>query len=313
MKSIYNQDRDYLKSLNGKKFLITGGNGMLGNSFLTQLKTHIKTPKIYCFNKSEFNVSDPNSFVKYKDLKPDYIVHCAALVNADYCEKNKEEAKTNIVEGTKNIVNFAKINNSKIFYPQSFLIYDESNKIVNEDTIPNPLSEYGSLKLQAENIVLKSSNNTLSVRMGGFFGGEKKDNNFVGKIVPHISKLIKQGQNKMDIGDRIWQPTFTDDIAYNSLILLANNKSGKYNMASHGSCSFFELTYEIIKILNISKTFTINKISAKILSKREIARRPLSLIMTNSRLIDENLNRQRDWKISLKEYIEKPYFKDLFI
>jgi dTDP-4-dehydrorhamnose reductase len=313
MSVINKDDQVFLEKLSGRKFLITGSNGMLGNSFLTQLKTHIKTPKIYCFNKSEFNVSDPNSFVKYKDLKPDYIVHCAALVNADYCEKNKEEAKTNIVEGTKNIVNFAKINNSKIFYPQSFLIYDESNKIVNEDTIPNPLSEYGSLKLQAENIVLKSSNNTLSVRMGGFFGGEKKDNNFVGKIVPHISKLIKQGQNKMDIGDRIWQPTFTDDIAYNSLILLANNKSGKYNMASHGSCSFFELTYEIIKILNISKTFTINKISAKILSKREIARRPLSLIMTNSRLIDENLNRQRDWKISLKEYIEKPYFKDLFI
>ena len=313
MSVINKDDQVFLEKLSGRKFLITGSNGMLGNSFLTQLKTHIKAPKIYCFNKSEFNVSDPNSFVKYKDLKPDYIIHCAALVNADYCEKNKEEGKINILNGTKNIVNFAKINNSKIFYPQSFLIYDESNKIVNEDSIPNPLSEYGSLKLQAENIVLKSSNNTLSVRMGGFFGGEKKDNNFVGKIVPHISKLIKQGQNKMDIGDRIWQPTFTDDIAYNSLILLANNKSGKYNMASHGSCSFFELTYEIIKILNISKTFTINKISAKILSKREIARRPLSLIMTNRRLIDENLNRQRDWKISLKEYIEKPYFKDLFI
>ena len=33
----------------------------------------------------------------------------------------------------------------------------------------------------------------------------------------------------MEIGDRVWQPTFTDDLAYNSLILLANNKSGKYN------------------------------------------------------------------------------------
>ena len=313
MLDISSNDKIHLKTLSNKKFLITGCNGMLGSSFLSQIKKLIENPQIYCFDKLKLDVSDINSFTKYKELKPDFIIHCAALVNADYCEKNKEEAKTNIVEGTKNIVNFAKINNSKIFYPQSFLIFDESNKIVNEDSIPNPLSEYGSLKLQAENIVLKSSNNTLSVRMGGFFGGEKKDNNFVGKIVPHISKLIKQGQNKMDIGDRIWQPTFTDDIAYNSLILLANNKSGKYNMASHGSCSFFELTYEIIKILNISKTFTINKISAKILSKREIARRPLSLIMTNSRLIDENLNRQRDWKISLKEYIEKPYFKDLFI
>ena len=84
-------------------------------------------------------------------------------------------------------------------------------------------------------------------------------------------------------------------------------------MASHGSCSFFELTYEILKILNITKIFNINKISAKILSEKEVAKRPLSLIMKNSRLDSEKLDRQRNWKISLKEYLKRPYFKYLFI
>jgi len=312
MKSIYNQDRDYLKSLNGKKFLITGGNGMLGNSFLNQLKINIQNPKIYCLNKLELNVSNFNSFNKYIDLKPDFIIHCAGLVNADFCEKNKEDGRVNILEGTKNIMKYAKINNSKVFYPQSFLIYNDTNKTIDEDTIPRPLSVYGNLKLEAEKIVLDSSENTISVRMGGFFGGEEKDTNFVGKIIPHISKLIKQGQREIEIGDRVWQPTFTDDLAYNSLILLANNKRGKYNMASHGSCSFFELTNELLKILNLKKIFTLSQISAKILSKREVARRPLSVIMSNNRLNQENLDRQRDWKISLKEYLEKPYFNNLF-
>tara|TARA_B110000967_G_C18790697_1_gene513166 strand:+ start:35 stop:976 length:942 start_codon:yes stop_codon:yes gene_type:complete len=312
MKSIYNQDQDYLKSLYGKKFLITGGNGMLGNSFLNQLKVNVLNPKIYCLNKLELNVSNFNSFNKYIDLKPDFIIHCAGLVNADFCEKNKEDGRVNILEGTKNIMKYAKINNSKVFYPQSFLIYSDTNKTIDEDTIPRPLSVYGNLKLEAEKIVLDSSENTISVRMGGFFGGEEKDTNFVGKIIPHISKLIKQGQREMEIGDRVWQPTFTDDLAYNSLILLANNKRGKYNMASHGSCSFFELTNELLKILNLKKIFTLSQISAKILSKREVARRPLSVIMSNNRLKQENLDRQRDWKISLKEYLEKPYFNNLF-
>ena len=312
MTSIYRQDQTYLKNLSGKKFLITGCKGMLGNSFLNQLKTHVQNPKIYCFNKSELNVSDTKSFNKYEDLKPDFIIHCAALVNADLCEEDKKKGKVNILEGTKNIINFAKINNSKIFYPQSFLIYNDTNKLIDENTIPKPLSEYGNLKLEAENIVLNSSSNAISVRMGGFFGGEEKDNNFVGKITSHIAKLIKAGENNMEIGDRVWQPTFTNDLAYNSLILLANNKNGKYNMASHGSCSFFELTNELLKILNIEKVFTINRISAKILNKREIARRPLSVIMSNSRLKQENLDRQRDWEISLKEYLKKPYFNNLF-
>jgi|TARA_B110000037_G_scaffold222431_1_gene297292 dTDP-4-dehydrorhamnose reductase len=312
MKSVFNQDKDYLQNLSGKKFLITGGEGMLGDSFFNQIKTHVQNPKIYCFNKSEFNVSNSHSFEKYKNLKPDFIIHCAALVNADLCEKDKEKGRINILEGTKNIVNFAKINNSKIFYPQSFLIYNDTKKLVDENTIPRPLCEYGSLKLEAENVVLNSSNNSISVRMGGFFGGEKKDNNFIGKITSHISKLIKQGKKEMEIGDRVWQPTFTKDLAYNSLILLANNKSGKYNMASHGSCSFYELTNELLKILNIEKKFSISRISAKILGKKEFARRPLSVIMVNSRLKKENLDRQRNWKISLKDYLEKPYFNNLF-
>ena len=313
MTNIYKEDQIYLENLSGKKFLITGCNGMLANSFLTSLRIHVKNPKIYCLNKSELDVSDSNSFKKYTSLNPDIIIHCAALVNADLCEKDKEKGRFNILEGTKNILDFAKINNSKIFYPQSFLIYNDTNNIIDENTVPEPLCEYGCLKLESENIVLNSTNSSISVRMGGFFGGEEKDNNFVGKITSHISKLIKRGEKNMEIGDRIWQPTFTDDLAYNALILLANNKSGKYNMASHGSCSFFELTNELLKILNIKDKFTVNCISSKILEKREVARRPLSVIMNNSRLKQENLDRQRDWKLSLKDYLEKPYFKNLFI
>tara|TARA_X000001036_G_scaffold108413_1_gene101563 strand:- start:43 stop:150 length:108 start_codon:yes stop_codon:yes gene_type:complete len=35
--------------------------------------------------------------------------------------------------------------------------------------------------------------------------------------------------------------------------------------------------------------------------------------MNNNRLKEENLDRQRNWKLSLKEYLQKPYFKKLFI
>ena len=222
--NISKKDINSLKNLSGKKFMITGGNGMLGNAFLDRLKKNVENAIIYCFDKSQLNVTNPESFNKYLNLNPDFIIHCAGLVNADACEKNIQEGKINIVEGTRNVVNFAKKNNSKIFYPQSFLIYNDTGGIINEETKPSPLSMYGNLKLEAEKIILNSSLNTLSVHMGGFFGGLEKDNNFVGKIISHISKLIKNGKNSMEIGDRVWQPTYTNDLAYNSLLLLGNNK-----------------------------------------------------------------------------------------
>jgi dTDP-4-dehydrorhamnose reductase len=310
--TISKEDINSLKNLSGKKFMITGGNGMLGNAFLNQLSKNVENAVIYCFDKSQLEVSNPESFNKYLHLNPDFIIHCAGLVNADACENNIEEGKINIVEGTRNVMNFAKKNNSKIFYPQSFLIYNDTGGTINEETKPSPLSIYGNLKLEAENIILNSSLKTLSVHMGGFFGGLEKDNNFVGKIISHISHLIKNGENSMEIGDRIWQPTDTNDLAYNSLILLANDKTGKFCMSSHGSCSFFELTKKILENLGISKKFNIYKISANILAKREIAVRPLSVIMKNDRLIKENLDRQRKWEISLQEYLSNPYFKNLF-
>ena len=99
-------DFSYLKNLSGKKFLITGGDGMLGSSFLHQLKINVKNPEIYCFNRSKLDVSDSLSFEKYKNLKPDFIIHCASLVNADLCEKDKKKGRLNILEGTKNVINF---------------------------------------------------------------------------------------------------------------------------------------------------------------------------------------------------------------
>jgi len=310
--NIFKQDAKFLKNLNGKKFLITGANGMLGNSFFNQVNRFIKNAKIFNFNKEELDVSNSQSFNRYFNLKPDYVIHCAGLVNADLCEKEESQAKKVIVEGTKNVINFAKKNNAKIFYPQSFLIYNDINVIIDENTKPLPLSIYGKLKLEAENLILKSLPNTLSVRMGGFFGGCEKDTNFVGKISRHIANLIKKGENSLEVGDRIWQPTYTDDLAYNSLILLANSKKGTYCMASHGSCSFFELTKKIIDVLNITKIFKIKSVSAKILAKKEIAIRPISAVMNNKKLIKEKLDRQRKWEASLEEYLNKPYFRNLF-
>ena len=132
MKTFLEQDIESFKLLSGKKFLITGGKGMLGSSFVNQLSKNVKNAKVYSFDKKNLDVSNINSVNKYLDIQPDYIIHCAALVNADECERNYENGKKIIVDGTQNIIDFAKKTNSKIFYPQSFLIYNYTSKIIDE-------------------------------------------------------------------------------------------------------------------------------------------------------------------------------------
>lgn len=310
--NILSQDRKILGMLAGKTFLITGGKGMLARAFQLQLKQIVPTAIVHCLSKAQLDVRSSSAFSSYHSLRPDYIVHCAALVNADYCEDHSEEAAESIVRGTQHVVEFALQCGAKLLYPQSFLIYDDTDSLINEQTIPRPLCTYGRLKLEAEKIVLNSSTKALSVRMGGFFGGESADTNFVGKMSPHLAKLIHQGPPSIEIGNRVWQPTYTNDIAANCLLLLAADCAGIYCMASQGSASFHELTLEIARQLDVADRIDIHCIDAAILSTKERARRPLSAIMCNQRLQAENIDRQRSWQISLAEYLDQPFFKDMF-
>jgi dTDP-4-dehydrorhamnose reductase len=305
------QDRTKLSNLAGKTFLITGGNGMLGRAFQSQIERYVPTAHIHSLNKSQLDVRQPESFSPFTNLRPDYIVHCAALVDADYCEDHENEGRASIVDGTRNVVEFARSSGAKLLYPQSFLIYDGSEPIIDEQTVPNPLGVYGRLKLEAEQLMHDGTHAALSVRMGGFFGGESADNNFVGRITPHLLKLIRQGTNSIDIGNRVWQPTYTNDHAANCLLLLAADRSGIYCMASHDSASFHELTVEIAVQMGISDKINIGLVDLAVLAAKEKARRPHSAIMRNTRLKAEGLDRQRLWRHSLAEYLNQSFFKDL--
>jgi dTDP-4-dehydrorhamnose reductase len=306
------EDFKALTKLDTENFLITGGQGMLGRAFSTQIKYLVPNANICSIDKSDFDLLNIDSLAPFIKFQPTTIIHCAALVDADYCEKFPDEAHNSIVQGTKNIIEFAKINSARIFYPQSFLIFDEPDKIINELTIPNAAHVYARKKIEAESIVLNSSTSSLSIRMAGFFGGNEYDTNFVGMITRHLSSLVKSNTPKIEIGNRIWQPTYTNDLAANSLLLLANNKTGIYHLSSHGHASFYELTKEIALNLNLKDKIEITEVSADLVGKDEPAKRPRSAIMSNSRAYNDGLERQRHWKISLAEYLNQPYFKELF-
>jgi len=300
-----------LYQLSGKKIVITGAEGMLGSAFKSIILKQIDCELLALSHKT-LDVTNLELVMKLVETKPDIIIHCAAKVDANFCEKNVNYSYNSIVNGTKNIINLAKATNAKVFFPQSFLIFDGLSNPVTESTIPNPLSVYGKHKLQAEKEVLKNLQNHLVVRMGGFFGGYKKDKNFVGTFCLHLSNLLKEDNKTQEVGDRIWQPTYTYDLAYNILVLLAEDKCGIYHMASHGAASFYDIALEITNYFGINEKIRILPVSAEEFVKKESALRPKKCILINKRLIEENLDLQRNWKESLHDYLNNDYFRRLF-
>ena len=296
------------EKLNDKTFLITGGTGNLASSFMSTLNRYAPNARIIHPNMHELNVENFKSFELFRNLNPDFILHCAAKVDADFCENNYHKARANIVQGTINAHKFSVEVGAKFFYPQSFLIFDGIDSPTTENTIPNPLSKYGELKLEAENLIV-SSEQTLVVRMGGFFGGESKDKNFVGKMYELFHSTLNNKSYKIEVGERIWQPTYTKDLAENILLLIALGKTGIYNMASMGHATFLEVAQTMAKVLDTTNKLKIEPFPEKSGWKLDVATRPGSVLMSNSRLVSERIDLQRNWKIALIEYLNSPYFK----
>lgn len=292
-----------------KRALITGAAGMLGSTFVEYLSA--RGHEVRALDHAALDVTNREAVLGQIDFKPEWIIHCAGNVNVDFCENDRDECFRSHVDGTRNMIALTQMTGAQFLYPQSFLIFDGKEYPITEETVPHPLSVYGEAKWEAEQIIRKELPGALVVRMGGFFGGCQKDKNFVGKFARFLKKNIDEGVASIPVSDRVWQPTYTKDIAENCILLLEKERAGVYHMASHGEASFFELAIAMIEIFGIDDRITITKIASD--EYKEKVKRPSRAVMKNRRLEEEKLDLMRPWQEALKEYLQKPYFQKMFI
>ena len=290
------------------RMLVTGGKGMLAREFAREALA-LPDASVRAPGREELDVRDAEAVLGQQAwIEGGWIVHCAARVDVEGCARDPDAAHETIVEGTRNVIELAKRAGARLFYPQSFLIYDGATNPIPEDEAPRPLSLYGQLKYEAEQRIEAELDNALIVRMAGFFGGEEADKNFVGRILPVMHAAMLRGETRFKVGDRVWQPTWTRDLAANSLQLMLADARGRYQMACQGHASFAEISHEIVLALGWQDRFAIETVDASAVAQSELGKRPDTAILSCSRLADERLNLQRDWRSTLHAYLRHPFF-----
>ena len=299
-------------ALANKRVLITGADGMLGRAFQAALATAYPSTVVLARTRQQLDVTLRDRVLAEQVSQVDAIIHCAADVNADRCEVMPEQCRVIQVAGTQNVIDLAKTCDATVFYPQSFLIYGENASEVDENTPPDPKSAYACCKLDAERLLASSGVRSLVVRMGGFFGGEERDKNFVGKFTRKIQALLHEGADTYGVGTRVWQPTFTEDLARNSLLLMDAAQSGVWCMSCEGHASFHELACHCIRVLKLDRQMKIAPIDAHAVETPDMAYRPNRVTMSNSKLKQAGLYGQRRWQDAVAEYLSRPWFQSLF-
>ena len=150
---------------------ITGASGMLGTSLINCLNSKfnifatsrdigliIKNVNWHCFDLSDLIELE----VWLYKIKPDVLIHCAAIVNVDECELNQDFAYHLHVKTTEIISNYFKINNGHLIYISTDSVFDGTQKEpYSEKDTTNPLNVYSRTKLIGERPVLSLEKGTV--------------------------------------------------------------------------------------------------------------------------------------------------------
>ena len=137
---------------------ITGGSGLLGSK-IAEIALEKRVHGIYagyCHFKPEFGEPVKIDLAKNTDLaviaqiKPDVIIHTAALTNVDGCETNKELAYRINTEGTRRVADIANELGAFLVYVSTDYVFSGDKGMYKEEDDPNPINYYGYTKLLGE-------------------------------------------------------------------------------------------------------------------------------------------------------------------
>ncbi len=226
---------------NIKTVLITGCGGMLGSAVYQTFNNNFKRVVATDIDLNEswlqyLDVRDIGMCAKFfEEVKPDLVIHLAALTDLEYCEKNIDDCWRTNALGAENIAILAKKYDTIMIYIGTAGIFDGEKEEFTDFDKPNPLSYYAKAKYAGEVFVQQFLDKYYIFRAGWMMGGgPKKDKKFIKKIY----NQIKNGKEELFVvDDKLGTPTYTVNFAEAILKVIQTGYYGLYNQVCGGSCS----------------------------------------------------------------------------
>ena len=232
------------------RILVVGGAGYVGGGIVDKLSQEhevtVYDSLIYETSyrkKVDFILGDIRDTTKLNSILNDFdvVVWLAALVGDGACAINPELTLEINSESVKNLVeNFDK----RIIFLSTCSVYGAQDGVLTEDSGTNPLSEYASSKLKAEEY-LKDSD-ALIFRLGTLFGLSDEFSRVRLDLVVNILTAKALIDKKISVfGGEQWRPLLhVNDVSNAISHCLKTDVSGIYNL-HHKNYRIIDIAREI--------------------------------------------------------------------
>jgi dTDP-4-dehydrorhamnose reductase len=252
------------------RIFITGGSGLLGSKIAEiALEKGYNLYTGYCHNKPEFGMplkfdlaKDTDLEVVYK-IKPEVIIHTAALTNVDECEANKELAYKINVEGTKRLLEIANELGALLVYVSTDYVFSGNKGSYIEEDEQNPIDYYGYTKLMGE----KHCN---CIARPCVIYGAKPASGKVNFALWIINKL-RNGEEVKIVTDQYITPTLNTSLAKMLLEISERQLKGIFHTSGVTRVSRYEFALRIADKFELDKDLIV---PSRMEAMNWIAKRP---------------------------------------
>ena len=263
------------------KVVITGSNGLLGQSLLNLLLKDKDSYQVYGFSRGK-NRSGREDFnyisiditekeeldKKLEQIQPEYIINTAAMTQVDDCETNKQACDILNVDVVKWMTRFASKSKTHIIHLSTDFIFDGKKGYYKETDKPNPLSYYGLSKLKSEQVLIDANINFTILRTILVFG--KVFDMSRSNIVLWVREMLNNNKEITIVNDQFRMPTYVEDLALACKIAIDKKATGIYHISSNTLLSVYEIAQQIAEVFGLDKslikpisTSTLNQTAAR--------------------------------------------------
>lgn len=244
-----------------KKLLISGISGFLGWHISQMEQEDWDITGLYHQHKSNLpklktqalDLCDEAATMRLlKKLKPDAILHMAALSNPNFCEENPGLSQEVNVESTVRLSEYAQHEKIPFLFTSTDLVFDGTKGDYKEDDQPSPINRYGLHKAVAENKVLENYPGASVVRLPLMYGITDVLNNFMANWL----EKWKNGTTVPAFSDEYRSPISGIDAARGLFFLLKKEVCGIWHLAGAERISRYEMAIQIAETFNYDINLT---------------------------------------------------------
>lgn len=265
------------------KILITGANGLLGQYAVKQFAGAghevMATGRGDCrlpdnakpYQYTDLDITDKKGVLAYVTaMRPEVIVHAAAMAQPDTCELNREACYDSNTNATLYFTEAAEAVSAKMLYISTDFIFSGDDGPYRETDKPAPVNYYGETKLAAEQIVRQSKINWAIVRTvlvyGNILSGTRSN------IVTWVKENLEKENPIKVVSDQVRTPTYVEDLARGIHLIVEKNAMGIYHLSGKEVLTPYEMAVQVADYFGLNKTL-MEKVDASVFTQP--AQRPL--------------------------------------